>query len=147
MPEYSPLLSPGFVDVPLDDLEKVFAAGFPDPSVRLDLIKSLRNFISILKGLGVTGTLWLDGSFATEKPHPGDVDCLLLSPNDVLQRLHPSDLDILTQMVHNKKDTKLRHRCDFYFCDPDDPNWRSYWRGWFGFDRNEVAKGIARLAL
>ncbi len=147
MPEYPPLLSPGLVDVPLDDLEATFATGFPDPRARLDLIQHLRNFIGILQGLGITGTLWLDGSFVTQKPHPGDVDCLLLSSNSVLTSLTPGNLDTFMQIVQNKRDTKLRYRCDFYFCDQDDQNWRSYWRGWFGFDRNEDVKGIARLTI
>lgn len=147
MPEHPPLLVPGWRDVQVDDLDGLFVDPFPDPLVRRDLIANFRRFLLVLRNLGVTGMLWLDGSFVTEKPHPRDIDLVLFVTDAVLRGLVPKDLDRLKQLIHNKPDTKLRFKCDLYFCDPDDADWRSYWRGWFGYDRNEEPKGVARLAI
>lgn len=110
-------------------------------------MSNFRRFVAHLRSLGVSGLLWIDGSFVTEKPQPGDVDVVLLVDNTVLQNLSSADLDKFRKMVHNKRETKLRFKCDLYFCDPSNDVWRSYWRGWFGFSRSEEAKGMARLAI
>jgi uncharacterized protein DUF6932 len=147
MPDYPPLLAPGFVDVTLDDLDRLFVERFTDRAVRQDLVEHLRRFLAVLRSLGITGMMWLDGSFVTEKPHPGDIDAVLLVANAVLGALPRTDLDTFRQIIDNKRDIKLRYKCDLYFCDPDSAEWRAYWRGWFGFNRGEEVKGIARLTI
>lgn len=53
---------------------------------------------------------------------------------------------ILDELFIDQKTTKLRYECDAYFI-LDNINDKSYWRGLFGFDRNEKPKGIARIMV
>jgi len=53
---------------------------------------------------------------------------------------------ILKELFEDQKTTKLRYECDAYFV-IDNMNDKSYWRGLFGFDRNEKPKGIARIKV
>ena len=41
--------------------------------------------------------------------------------------------------------SKIRYSIDVLLLPSNDINNRSYWRGWFGFSRNEQPKGIPRL--
>jgi hypothetical protein len=47
----------------------------------------------------------------------------------------------------DKPSSKSRFGCDVYFAPSDDSALRSYWRGWFGFDRDENPKGLARITV
>lgn len=45
-----------------------------DTPLRRRMAVQLRMFIGELERLGVHGELGIDGSFATKKPEPGDID-------------------------------------------------------------------------
>lgn len=147
-PEYPPLLPAGLHDCDEADLEARFVSPFPGSKTRPEIASRLRAFLVVLRQLGLSGTLWLDGSFLTEKVDPDDVDVVLLVADAVLQTLDPKAFDTFQRMVQDRNVVLIRFLCDLYYCDPDNELMRSYWRGWFGFDREEkVAKGIARVAL
>jgi hypothetical protein len=147
MPDYPPLLPAGFQDVALSDFDRIFVEPFSDQSVRRDLVSRFRQFITLLQNIGISGTAWIDGSFVTQKPSPGDIDLVLLVEQTVLGNLAPKHLNEFNSLINNKRETRLRFMCDLYFCDPASQDWRSYWRGWFGFARSEEVKGIARLSI
>jgi hypothetical protein len=147
-PDFPALLPPGFVDITEADLEPRFVAPFPGSRTRQELVERFRAFTTFLRRLGLTGTMWLNGSFFTEKPHPDDIDLVLLIDDSVLQTLTPAAFDTFQKIVNDRAVTMARYHCDLYFCDPLSDPWKSYWRGWFGFASDQVTpKGIARMAL
>ncbi|MBI5190351.1 MAG: hypothetical protein HZA22_06725 [Nitrospirae bacterium] len=145
--EYNPLLTPGFHDIPTDDLEQVFVAPFPDPTHRSYLVERLKVLLSIVNDVGIAFEIWIDGSFTTEKPQPSDIDIAFFFDPQEVNDLPKDKLDILMDVFSNPTQTKYRYKCDVYFVPNNAINDRSYWRGWFGFSRNEQPKGIARIIL
>jgi hypothetical protein len=147
-PEYPPLLPAGLVDISDADLEARFVTPFPGSLTRRDLLGRFRALAAYLRRLGLTGEMWLDGSFLTDKINPDDIDLVLLIENSVLQTISIAAFDIFSRMVNNKAVTVARYRCDLYFCDPSDAPLLAYWRDWFGLARDRTTpKGIARVVL
>ncbi|SIQ14053.1 DUF6932 family protein [Marinobacterium stanieri] len=147
---YPPLFPPGFHDIAIADIHSLFVAPFRDNSRRTMLSKKLMEYIddlqSVLQPHGVAGELWIDGSFGTEKIHPDDVDLIVFIPGADLNSLPPHSQQRLQGLL-NTSYAKVNYSCDAYFCVTEDQPQRSYWRGWFMFDRDEQPKGIARVTI
>lgn len=142
----TPLFGAGIHSVEIDDLDKHFLAGFPDSETRGTLLNNLKAYINHLKSVGVHFEIWLDGSFTTSKINPNDVDMVILAPSADLNGLAPDKQETLYKLL--QRDTiKQRLLCDVFFCVSDNQSQRSYWRGWFGFDRNEQPKGIVCIEV
>lgn len=143
---HTPLFSPGFHDVSEADLDNHFLGAFSTSSTRPALLAGLRSFLACLKKVGIEFEVWLDGSFCTEKPDPSDVDLVIFAESHKL-----NSLDIAMQQYLNilfdRTNSKAVFGCDVLFCVSDDINRRSYWRGWYGYDRAEKPKGIAKLVI
>lgn len=92
----------------------------------------------------------MDGSFATTKVNPNDADLILFidyadlakiqSAWSQLQTQHPH-LDMYFACAANEKTKKLLSPGDYNQV----VNNRNYWRGQFGFDRQDNPKGIIKL--
>lgn len=54
-----------------------FVEPFDLSATRPRLFDALVAFVDTLRTAGVTGTLWLDGSFVTEKINPNDIDLVM----------------------------------------------------------------------
>jgi len=148
MPEYSPLLAPGFTDIDLRDLERLFVEPFPTPGARRSLVARFRDLVSLLQEISIECDLWLDGSFTTNNPEPGDIDVVIFSDEENLSRLTVSQREKFRRLLSNKDLTQYRYSCDVSYCERRNAGKRSYWRGWFGFSSDtETPKGIARLHL
>jgi len=143
--EYPPLLPPGIHDFSVDALHNVFVLPFQSDR-REYLYQRLRIFSEHLQRTGISCEVWIDGSFCTGKPDPGDVDIVVFVNPDEVNSLPQDKLEIMEDLL-NREETIDRFNCDAYFCDNTNPAWRSYWRGWFGFTRAEVPKGIARVIV
>ena len=76
-PTYPPIFPPGFVEVTVEALEERFVAPGFDTPLRRRLTTQVRLFVTELARLGVHGDVWIDGSYATKKPDPRDVDVVL----------------------------------------------------------------------
>jgi hypothetical protein len=70
-PDFPPLLQPGLHNITLLQVHALAVAPFDHDQRRHDLYQKLAAWVGALQALGVGGTLWLDGSFLTEKPEPG----------------------------------------------------------------------------
>jgi len=90
--------------------------------------------------------VWLDGSFSTEKIDPNDVDLVVFADPVEINKLPPS-LQTYLRGLFDRATSKRQYGCDVLFAPSSDTTMRSYWRGWYGFDRLEQPKGIARLAV
>ncbi|MBB1350357.1 MULTISPECIES: DUF6932 family protein [Pseudoalteromonas] len=142
--------STGFNDIDKADIYKMFAEPFPHSKRRIMLTTKLREYIEQVNSLanraGVNIEIWIDGSFTTEKLEPDDIDLVISAKTCELESLPIELKDAFITLVDNNH-TKVNYNCDVYFCSEDDVVNRSYWRGWFLFDRDEKPKGIARIFL
>lgn len=144
--EYKPLHNAGFLDINSSELENTFVKPFVNKDRREYLLQRFNSLIERFKETGLNAEIWIDGSFATKKPEPGDIDIIFFVDGKEVNLLHPDSKKILTDL-NNRKITQIRYNCDVFIVLNQDFNMRSYWRGWFGFSRDEVPKGIIRLFI
>ncbi|WP_390631883.1 DUF6932 family protein [Vibrio plantisponsor] len=144
--DYPALLEAGMHNMTFSDLEKVFVSPFEPNDRRKALLSRLEAFATRLQEIPIDMEIWIDGSFATKKENPGDIDLVVVCAADDVNKLPQEKKLILEELFANKSHTKLRYECDAYFI-LDNFHDKSYWRGLFGFDRNEIPKGIARLRM
>ncbi|MGV0982746.1 MAG: DUF6932 family protein [Polynucleobacter sp.] len=144
--EHSPLLTPGLHEIGESDLERQFIEPFKESNTRPYLILGLRNYLSSLKRLGISFEVWIDGSFSTEKIDPSDVDLVIFASEEDINSLDDVGKIHLSGLL-DRLSAKSKYGCDVLFSLAEDSIARSYWRGWYGFDRNERPKGISRLVI
>lgn len=140
------LLPPGLHDIDHADLDNHFLSAFPGSATRPQLIGGLRTFIAALQRIGIPFEIWIDGSFTTTKENPNDVDLVAFASDAAIQALDSGRRRAL-EGLFDRASSRRTFGCDVLFCVAEDANMRSYWRGWYGFDRDERPKGIARLAV
>lgn len=144
--DHPPLLPPGIHDVSTADLNNHFLSAFAQSSTRRGLIDGLQLFIGELRQIPVTFEMWLDGSFVTEKLDPNDIDLVVFADPFALNTLDSQNQSKLTGLF-DRQTSRSIFGCDVLFSPLGDENMRSYWRGWYGFDRNENPKGLARIVV
>jgi hypothetical protein len=142
----TPILEPGLHDFELNDISNHFLKDFPDSKTRKALIDGLNAFVTELSKVGAPIELWIDGSFTTNKENPNDIDLVIFSPAKIINEL-PSEKQQLFSVLTDRSAMKSYFGCDVLFSPTEDDDLRSYWRGWYGFDRDENPKGIARIKV
>lgn len=101
----------------------------------------------------IRGFQWIDGSFATDKEEPGDIDLVTfyyIDGND--QSVFISNLAERGVDVLDKASVKERFHCDSYYVYMNDDPERiisstAYWLGVFCHDREKKWKGILQIPL
>ena len=132
------LLPPGIHPATLEEV--VQKLGFS--SKRQDLIeRGLKPVVEQLKALGVR-EVYLNGSFTTSKPSPGDID------GYVLTRVgSPLELEV----VEHDEEWKATYSVDLWPAYTDEPGEMSqdWWQEHFGHTKEQPpkAKGIVKLIL
>lgn len=154
MPDSPPLLAAGFHAMTLDDLKSLCVDPFATSTTRIAIHDGLREVVGALQKEGVTGELWADGSFLTEKVDPNDSDVVLIVSGEEYDLMAGAQRDIIDWVRDDEP--KAVHRCDSYVhfeYPPGHANhgfseWmRAYWIRQFGFSRGLDFKGIARVTL
>lgn len=146
-PEHSTLLAPGFHRFSLDDLPQTFVVPFANSQRRPVLLAGLKKFLEELAALAIKGDLWFDGSFATEKVEPDDIDLVVVLDPASLERL-TLEQQLKAQQLFDNPTSKAKYNCDVYCVPSTDIVLVSYWRGWFGFKRDgRTPKGIGFIPL
>jgi len=140
--EYEPLFPPGFHTVTLENLQGTFVDRFDNPSQRKELLNRFMAFLSLLRFFNVSFELWIDGSFATKKPDPADIDIAIICDSSAISL---DKAQAFIDLFRRSDQVKIRLNCDIYYIHKDDVHTLAYWRGWFGFDRESNPKGIPRL--
>ncbi|MCY3789408.1 MAG: hypothetical protein OXH63_11535 [Gemmatimonadetes bacterium] len=145
-----PLFPPGLREIKAQDVDHLFVGSAFDTPLRRRMVAALQMFIVHLRGLGVHGDLWIDGSFATMKPEPGDIDLALFIPG-VIVNLMPADgferLRCLSD-EENRAYVRAKWQVDFYVCDLNDTERRDYFLELFSRNPDRTnSKGIPFLAL
>ena len=106
---------------------------------RRRLVQGLRRAIRNLKAAGVQ-RVWVDGSFVTSKPKPGDVDGCW-DPTGV----DPAQLDpVLLDFDNSGAAMKARYGVDFFPNVVEGASGKVFYR-FFQYDRNQHRRGILLL--
>ncbi|MGC4039517.1 MAG: hypothetical protein QM710_01620 [Flavobacterium sp.] len=135
-------LPPGIHWSTIDEIKKILC--FSDK--RIKLLQGFELAISSLKKAGCE-TVYIDGSFASEKTEPGDIDvCWELKNVDLglLMSIEP----VFFNPFDGRKEQKAKFGCEFFFSDwvaasPPDILFLDF----FQEDRNGNKKGIIGLKL
>ena len=146
------LLQAGFHDCLYSDFWVTFVDGFPTSQMRRTIADAILDFSEELFSLAEPYEFWIDGSYATSKVNPNDADIVIfLQYNDyvnhynrleILQRKYCNTLDFYYAPAVSKENEKLLNPVDYQ----DVINNRNYWRGQFGYDREDRPKGIIRVS-
>ena len=144
--DHQPLLPAGLHPFDESELDARFVDAFAASSTRPNLLQGLRAFIGSLRKVGVAFEVWLDGSFCTEKIDPNDIDMVVFADPAELNQLDPATQTYLGGLL-DRTSARRQFGCDVLFAPSGDMNMRSYWRGWYGFDRREQPKGIVCLTV
>ena len=113
--------------------------------LRERLTDQLRLFIRYLERLGVQGDIWIDGSYATKKPNPQDIDVALVMSRPTLEAMPEAGRKRLADLtdLENRMLVRRRWQIDLYVFDGAN---RQRWDYFFDlFSRNpdaENTKGI-----
>lgn len=158
-------MPPGLHPCTLADVQSGLVDRFPTSSSRRHILQGLQLYISDLESLGISGRLWLDGSFVTGKNHPGDVDLVPVVSFELLNRLSPAAQQLAPRLLNGKKSTQPKYKVDSYWviCAPaSHPTYQSWvgaahgWHNFFGHTKQwpdangtqiQLAKGMLDLSF
>lgn len=144
-----PLLQPGLHRLTLEEIKVLTVEAFPGSTKRADLFGRFLAWRSQLKLLGLSGCVWLDGSFLTEKASPNDIDLVIWSPT-IDAPLTP-DQEASAELLFDTATCKAVFGLDVYLAIPLPDRIihdEAYWKGLFGYCHDRVtAKGIAEVLI
>lgn len=150
-PDFPALLAPGMHNLTLPALHALAVAPFAADVRRADLFQKLTTWAGALQACGLGGTLWLDGSFLTEKPDPGDIDCVLWNPGWASAASATPANQLQVQTLLDRATAENLYGLDLYvIATPPGGGFHeeAYWRGVLGFGHDRVtAKGFAEVNL
>ena len=129
----------------MEDVIRQLVLPFAPVGQRFELISRLNDFVNLVKSMGVSFDLWIDGSFTTKKPEPSDIDTLLVISDAAIKAMDPYHAKILSYLVNNRKATKARYGIDLYFTTHDNSQKLQYWEDFYGHSRIREPKGIVKL--
>lgn len=144
-----PLLEAGIHHVTSYRLKEIAVDAFPSDMRRAELFGKFLTWREGLRSAGISGVVWLDGSFLTSKHGPSDIDLVLFAATS--PKVWPQDQQLQAAKLLDQATCKAVFEIDLYPVDRLDPQFdviESYWRGWFGFCRDrKTAKGIAEVVI
>ncbi|GAA4465512.1 hypothetical protein GCM10023189_46230 [Nibrella saemangeumensis] len=141
-PEYPPLLTDGFQYITVTDIDRLMVKPFRQAR-RYEIAEGLKLLIEEISQLGLSGEVWVDGSFATRKPIPNDVDVVFLFDRDAVESLEGSNALRFRKLLLNRQVTLLHYHVDVYFIDKNNQLDRAKWQRVFGMNRTKTeTKGI-----
>lgn len=135
----------------LNKCQKVFVYAFPDSNTRPLLFESYIAYRkAIFSVIGYAFKQWINGSFVTQKQNPNDVDLANLIPyNDSLDAQIEQILPYFTVGGSIETYQIDAHLIPVY--QKSDPRFEntelriSYFKRWFGHDRNDNPKGFIEI--
>ena len=106
---YSFLLPEGMHVCTLSEVEEAMVKPFATSQTRRRIFDGVSRYLADCQIHGVSGRIWLDGSFVTGKNNPGDVDVVSLVSNDLIHRLNSSNQIFALQNLNAGEATKPRY--------------------------------------
>lgn len=137
----SGVLPPGIHECSWDE----FADRFGNNAHRRALLTGLKRALTVLKAAGCS-TIYIDGSFVTEKEFPADFDgCWDRAGVNraTLQRLDPTLLDFSNRRAAQK----AKYRGELFLADVAANSAGTLFLNFFQYDRDGNKKGIVKLDL
>jgi hypothetical protein len=144
--EFDPIYPAGIHYISFDNLNEIFVTPFENGERRKYLSERFRAHIEKFSDLELIADIWLDGSYLTNKPEPGDMDIpIVFDVNKVNNSPVEKDRCYKNYLTAS---SKIRYSIDVLLLPAHDVTYRSYWRGWFGFSRNEqpICERLSPLA-
>lgn len=136
------ILSPGIFLTSLDEFEKRFVYGLK----RKVLFQGLLKLMSDLKSVGCT-TIYVDGSFVTDKVRPGDIDVCWDERGLDLHKIH-AVLPVLFDFSSSRRAQQLKYGCDIFPAYWTESGSSIYFIDFFQRDKKTgCIKGIIELKL
>lgn len=145
-PIHPALLDPGLHRCDFATLKRVCVEAFSGWARRQKIFNGLVQFCTGLRSVGIPFEVWVDGSLLTEKPMPNDVDVVVFAQKTDVNALDAEKRRLLYTLL-SREETRLRYETDVYFVEQPCPTLRSYWRGWFTFDRSEQPRGVFVISI
>ena len=114
----------------------------------------LEEAVRTLRDAGISGWIWVGGSFMTRKPEPRDVDAVILLSGTDYDRITDSQRAVVDAMTDPMWWSV--HRCDLFIVLEYPPAHRNHlngellkrhWQHHFGHSRRKEPKGIAVLRI
>src|SRR5438552_18659771 len=89
-------LPPGIHDATLEEVGAVFG-GFQRTERRILLFQRLCQYVAQLRSLGNAEEVLIDGSFASAKADPGDIDLIVVYPADFnfTAQINPAEYNMI----------------------------------------------------
>lgn len=95
----------------LTKLRNLCVDGFPESTVRADIMAGFESIFERAINLNLTGHVWLDGSFVTQKVDPGDVDFIFLLPSHFMDQGTPEQGEFIEWLIANEDDPRKSFLC------------------------------------
>jgi hypothetical protein len=131
----------------LDHLEELCVMPFTLSTTRKPIMAGLREVLARITGAGISCTVWLNGSFLTERIDPGDVDLVVLYPPRFYDKGTDAQREVIDWLVGRDNLPKTQFHCDTH-AEPIYPEGTpmhhmvegalAYWRQIYG---HEIATG------
>ena len=147
--EHPPLHPVGIMDIIEDQLYPVFCERFGTGTAhdyRQNLLIQFGQFLDQFKQLGLAAECWIDGSFATHAPDPGDVDVVFFLDLTAIDQLQGDKRNLFERLFYNRRFMKAQYRVEAFFVANPGPADYQQWQKDFGRCYDDVTpKGIFRL--
>ena len=126
-------LPPGVHVATLDEVRQRFGNNVR----RNELLSNFNVLLEVIRRVGAS-RLFLDGSFVTDKEIPGDIDAILVIPDD---------LNTASPEAGVLYEADIRFSVDLFIVRERNTNWLLRWLEFFGHDRNDEPKGLVEVTL
>lgn len=150
--EFPPLWGAGFHPLGIDEVASRCVNDVPHSSTRSPLMAAFVEVLQRLVASGLSGDVWLDGSFVTEKIDPADIDFILVVDSAIYDGGSPEQRALMDALIDGCD--WLPSVCDtnVAFIDPPERSNSSdvlaYWRKRFGYSSDGlVTKGIVVITM
>jgi hypothetical protein len=142
--EYEALLPAGLHAKSFQELKTICVDSFAPISAKREILLNnlCSKILTPLSSTGVRCNVWIDGSFLTKKTEPNDIDLVIECPNSIPPLVGSFLNDVIDNVIF-----KITYLLDVYAFVKDDTQSRSYWKGQFGFGRDDSPKGIISINI
>lgn len=148
-PDYPPLLAPGLHKLTLQELYDLAVLPFSRDAQRAVLFQKFSLWASEVRASGVGGTMWVDGSFLTQKPSPEDIDCVMWMPRWIDPVKDTPTNNVALSRLFDHSSARALYGLDLYLLVPTDDQLlhaEAYLKGFFGYCHDRTtAKGFAEV--
>lgn len=149
---WAPLLPPGRHVMNLTGVHSLCVEPFEEQKTRQIQFDNLKTIAEILEAADIRCDLWIDGSYVTTKPTPGDIDVIAAIDYDLFQAMSDS---AKTQFATLFKGGKVFDGTIDAYCCPTalrdsssvTKDESQYWAELIGIDTDGYLKGFAVLEI